>query len=285
MNQQTATAAAPSAAQASAGTSLLDEIVEKSKVAKSDSEHARAKDLIGELVHQVMDGTVVVSDNLSATIDARIAELDRLLSAQLSEVMHAPEFQRMESTWRGLNYLCKESNTGSTIKIRVLNANKREIVRDFKAASEFDQSALFKKVYEEEFGTFGGAPFGTLIGDFELTRQPEDMYFIEQMSHVAAAAHAPFITSASPEILGLESFADLGKPRDLGKSSTSPPPSTPRIAAHQPKSSNAAVSRVANAHAALHQRYLLWSEPSTLSTKLNFSAMSPSFGWNGRRPR
>ena len=145
MNQQTATAPA-GAAQAGASTSLLDDIVEKSKVAKSDSEHARAKDLIGELVHQVMDGTVVVSDNLSATIDARIAELDRLLSAQLSEVMHAPEFQRMESTWRGLNYLCKESNTGSTIKIRVLNANKREIVRDFKAASEFDQSALFKTV-------------------------------------------------------------------------------------------------------------------------------------------
>jgi type VI secretion system protein ImpC len=216
MNQQTAMASA-ALAETSATTSLLDEIVEKSKVAKSDSEHARAKDLISELAHQVLEGTVVVSDNLSATLDARIAELDRMLSAQLSEVMHAPEFQRMESTWRGLEYLCKESNTGSTIKIKALHASKREIVRDFKNASEFDQSALFKKVYEEEFGTFGGAPFGALVGDFEITRQPEDMYFIEQMSHVAAAAHAPFITSASPEIMGLESFADLGKPRDLGK--------------------------------------------------------------------
>lgn len=216
MNQQTATSnvAQPEAA---ASTSLLDQIVEKSKVAKSDSEHARAKDLITELVHQVLDGTVIVSDNLSATIDARIAELDRLLSVQLSEVMHAPDFQRLESTWRGLQYLCKESNTGSTIKIKALNAAKREIVRDFRAAAEFDQSALFKKVYEEEFGTFGGAPFGALVGEFEITRQPEDMYFIEQMSHVAAAAHAPFIASASPELLGLESFADLGKPRDLGK--------------------------------------------------------------------
>jgi type VI secretion system ImpC/EvpB family protein len=91
------------------------------------------------------------------------------------------------------------------------------MVRDFKNAIEFDQSALFKKVYEEEFGTFGGAPFGTIIGDFEVTRQPEDVYFVEQMAHVAAAAHAPFIASASPELLGLESFADLGKPRDLGK--------------------------------------------------------------------
>ncbi|PTB21024.1 type VI secretion system contractile sheath large subunit [Trinickia symbiotica] len=216
MNQQAATAN-PAQPEAGATTSLLDEIIEKSRVAKSDSEHARAKDLISELANQVLDGTVVVSDNLAATLDARIAEIDRLLSAQLSEVMHASQFQRMESTWRGLQYLCKESNTGSGIKIKALNATKREIVREFKTAAEFDQSALFKKVYEEEFGTFGGAPFGALIGDFEITRQPEDMYFIEQMSHVAAAAHAPFITSASPELLDLETFADLGKPRDLGK--------------------------------------------------------------------
>ncbi|MFB5152677.1 type VI secretion system contractile sheath large subunit [Burkholderia orbicola] len=216
MNQQTAAAQA-SGAEYAAATSLLDDIVEKSKVAKSDSEHARAKDLIGELVHQVLDGTVIVSDNLSATIDARVAELDRLISTQLSAVMHAPEFQRLESTWRGMDYLVKESNTGQTIKIKALHAPKRDLVRDFKGASEFDQSALFKKVYEEEFGTFGGSPFGALIGDYEISRQPEDMYFIEQMSHVAAAAHAPFIASASPELLGLESFSDLGKPRDLGK--------------------------------------------------------------------
>jgi type VI secretion system protein ImpC len=216
MNQQTA-AAQQSGALEGADTSLLDEIVEKSKVAKSQSEHARAKDLIGELVHQVLDGTVIVSDNLSATIDARVAELDRLISAQMSAVMHAAEFQRLESTWRGLDYLVSESNTGSTIKIKAMHAPKRELVRDFKAATEFDQSALFKKVYEEEFGTFGGAPFGALIGDYEISRQPEDMYFIEQMSHVAAAAHAPFIASAAPELIGLESFADLGKPRDLGK--------------------------------------------------------------------
>lgn len=216
MNQQTA-AAQSTGVQAGTESSLLDEIVEKSKVAKSESEHARAKDLIGELVSQVLDGTVVVSDNLSATIDARVAELDRLISSQLSAVMHAAEFQRLESTWRGLDYLVKESNTGSTIKIKALHAPKRDLVRDFKNATEFDQSALFKKVYEEEFGTFGGSPFGVLVGDYEISRQPEDQYFIEQMSHVAAAAHAPFIASAAPELLGLESFADLGKPRDLGK--------------------------------------------------------------------
>jgi type VI secretion system protein ImpC len=197
--------------------SLLDQVVNESKVARSEVERERARDIIGELVNQVLDGTVIMSNNLSATLDARVAELDALISRQLSEVMHAPEFQKMESTWRGLHYLCKHTSTGEMLKIKVLNATKKDLVRDFNNAIDFDQSALFKKVYEEEFGTFGGAPFGALIGDYDISRQPEDMYFVEQMSHVAAAAHAPFISAAAPELLGLESFADLGKPRDLAK--------------------------------------------------------------------
>ena len=131
--------------------SLLDDIVAQSKVAKTDTEHARAKDLITELVKEVMQGTVTVSDNLSATIDARIAELDQLISAQLSEVMHAPEFQKLESSWTGLQYLCKQTSTGENLKIKVLNATKKELVKDFKTAIDFDQSVVFKKVYEEEF--------------------------------------------------------------------------------------------------------------------------------------
>jgi len=198
-------------------TSLLDNIVAQSRVARSDTEHARAKDIIAELVREVMDGTVVMSDNLGATLDARIAELDHLISTQLSEVMHNPEFQKLESTWTGLHYLCKQTSTGANLKIQLFNATKKELIKDFKTAIDFDQSVLFKKVYEEEFGTFGGAPFGTLLGDFEIGRQPEDMFFLEQMSHVAAAAHAPFISAASPEMLGIDSFDDLGKPRDLSK--------------------------------------------------------------------
>jgi predicted component of type VI protein secretion system len=204
-------------ALATAEHTLLDQIVEQSKVAKSSTEHARARDIIAELAQQVMAGTVVVSDNLAATIDARVAELDRLISAQLSAIMHAPEFQKLESSWTGLHYLVRNSATGTNLKIKMLNATKKELVKDFQGALEFDQSAMFRKVYEEEFGTFGGAPFGALIGDFEITRQPEDMYFIEQMSHVAAAAHAPFVSAASPELFGLETYADLGKPRDLSK--------------------------------------------------------------------
>jgi type VI secretion system protein ImpC len=196
---------------------LLDQIVSQSKVARSDGERTRAKDIISELVREVLEGTVVVSDNLSVTLDARVAELDRLISAQLSEVMHHADFQKLEATWQGLNYLCKQTSTGAGMKIQVFNVTKRELVKDFQTAIDFDQSTLFKKVYEEEFGTFGGAPFGTLIGDFSISRQPEDMFFVEQMSHVAAAAHAPFISAASAELFGLESFTDLGKPRDLSK--------------------------------------------------------------------
>ena len=215
MNAQTAKAAALVVDHAPA--SLLDSIVAESRVARSPVEHARAKDIISELVAQVTAGAVVPSANLSVTLDARVAELDELISNQLSAIMHAPEFQKLESAWRGLEYLCQNTSTGAMMKIKVFNTPKRDLIRDFKGAIDFDQSVLFKKVYEEEFGTFGGAPFGALVGDFELGRQPEDIYFAEEMSHVAAAAHAPFIAAASPELFGLDTHTDLGKPRDLSK--------------------------------------------------------------------
>ena len=214
MNAQ---ASAVQAGAAIAEVGLLDQIVEKSKVAKSEAEHQRARDIISELAREVLKGTVVVSENLNLTLDARVAELDRMISEQLTAVMHAPQFQQLESTWRGLHYLCGQTSTGTQLKIKVLNAPKKDVVKDFKSAIDFDQSALFKKVYEEEFGTFGGSPFGALLGDYEIGRQPEDMYFIEQMSHVAAAAHAPFISAASEDMFGLESFTEMGKPRDLAK--------------------------------------------------------------------
>ena len=212
-----ATGVAEQSAAAVEEIGLLDQIVEKSKVAKSETEHQRAKDIISELAREVLEGTVVVSDNLNLTLDARIAEIDRIISEQLSAVMHAPQFQQLESTWRGLHYLCQQTSPGPNMKIKVFNAPKKDLVKDFKSAIDFDQSALFKKVYEEEFGTFGGAPFGALVGDYFIGRQPEDMYFVEQMSHVAAAAHAPFISAASEGMFGLETFTDLGKPRDMAK--------------------------------------------------------------------
>jgi type VI secretion system protein ImpC len=196
---------------------LLDAIVDKSRVAVNENEKTHARNLISELVDQVLSGTVTVSKDLVASIDARIAELDGVISAQLNSIMHAPEFQKLESSWRGLKYLVRESETSPMLKIKVLNTSKKDLIKDFKSASDFDQSALFKKVYEEEYGTFGGGPYAALVGDYDFGRHPEDFYLLDQVSHVAAAAHAPFISAASPTLFGLETFTDIGKPRDLTK--------------------------------------------------------------------
>lgn len=206
---QSATAAVP--------MSLLDNIVDESRVATNDLEKIHARDQIASLVDEVLAGTVTVSRDLAASIDARVAELDKLLSDQLNAIMHHAEFQKLESSWRGLKYLVMQSETSPMLKVKVLNASKKDLVKDFKSAPEFDQSALFKKIYEEEYGTFGGAPYAALIGDYEFSRHPEDFYLLEELSHVAASAHAPLVSAASPALFGLESFTDIGKPRDLSK--------------------------------------------------------------------
>ncbi len=197
--------------------SLLDAIVAESRIARNESEQVRARDLIGEFVQQVLGGAVVVKKDLETAISARIAALDELISAQLNEVMHAPEFQKLEGSWRGLHYLVHQSETSTMLKIRVLNVAQDDLRRDLERAAEFDQSALFKKVYEEEYGTFGGAPYAALIGDYEFGRHPQDMSLLEQVSHVAASAHAPFIAGADPSMLNIDSFTELGVPRDLAK--------------------------------------------------------------------
>ena len=198
-------------------TGLLDTIVDESRVATNEQEKNHARDLIAELVDQVLAGTVTVSKDLVASLDARVAEIDHLISDQLNAVMHHADFQRLEASWRGLKYLTQQSETSTMLKIKVLNTSKKDLVKDFKTAPEFDQSALFKKIYEEEYGTFGGAPYAALIGDFEFSRHPEDFFLLEELSHVAAASHAPLISAASAQLFGLETFTDLSKPRDLAK--------------------------------------------------------------------
>ncbi|MDW5418464.1 MULTISPECIES: type VI secretion system contractile sheath large subunit [Iodobacter] len=204
-------------AEHSEASSLLDSIIDNSRIASNEQEKDRTRDLISELVDQVLAGTVTISRDLSASMDVRIAEIDALISEQLNEIMHHADFQKLESSWRGLKYLTAESETSTMLKIKVLNASKKDLLKDFKASAEFDQSALFKKIYEEEYGTFGGAPYAGLVGDFEFGRHPEDFYLLEELSHVAAASHAPLITSAGAGLFGLESFTDIGKPRDLAK--------------------------------------------------------------------
>ena len=209
--------AAPERPATESGLGLLDAIVEESRLAASEAEKAHARDLIGELAAQLVQGTVTIDRDLASSIDARVAELDQLVSDQLNAILHHPEFQRLEGSWRGLRQLVTEAETGPMLRIRLLNASKQDLLKDFKTAPDYDQSALFKAVYEEEYGTFGGAPFAALVGDFEFTRSPEDFHLLEELSHVAAAAHAPFISAAGPGLFGLESFQDIGRPRNLAK--------------------------------------------------------------------
>src|SRR5258706_1060300 len=157
------------------------------------------------------------SKDVEATINARMADIGQLLTKQLNEIMHQAEFQKLEASWRGLNYVVHESETSPMLKIRVLNASKEDLRRDLERAVEFDQSALFKKVYEEEYGTFGGAPNAALIGDYEFSRTSPDVGLLEKISNVAAGAHAPFMAAAAPDLLNLESYTDLTAPRDLSK--------------------------------------------------------------------
>jgi type VI secretion system protein ImpC len=164
-----------------------------------------------------MEGTMVVSKDTEAMINARISQIDKLISMQLNEVMHHPEFQKLEGSWRGMHYLVSQSETGEKLKIRVMNVSKKDLLKDMEKASEFDQSALFKKAYEEEYGMFGGAAYGAMIGDYEFGNHPQDLALLEKISGVAAAAHAPFISAASSQMLNLDSFADLGVPRDMAK--------------------------------------------------------------------
>jgi type VI secretion system protein ImpC len=197
--------------------SLLDQIIDQGRLARDESQRSRAKDLISEFVSQITQGAMAVSKDTEAMINARIAQIDKLLSDQLNEVMHHADFQKLEASWRGLFYLVNQSETGETLKIRVMNATKGELLKDMEKAPEFDQSTLFKKIYEEEFGMFGGASYGALIGDYEFGNQPQDLSLLEKVSQVAAAAHAPFISAASPKMFNLDSYTDLGQPRDLAK--------------------------------------------------------------------
>jgi type VI secretion system protein ImpC len=210
-------AAQQAAADNTLEKSLLDQIVDEGRLAKDEGSRERGKDMVKEFVAQVLDGNMTVTRDAETMINARIAQIDHLLSIQLNEILHTPAFQKLEGSWRGLKYVLDQSETSDQLKIKVLNVSKRELLRDLQRAPEFDQSALFKKVYEEEFGIFGGAPFASLIGDYEFSRGPEDIELLERVAQTASAAHAPFLSAASPEFFNLESYAQLDAPRDIAK--------------------------------------------------------------------
>lgn len=210
-------AAAAQTVETQESTSVLDQILTEGRMARDDYQREQAKDMIGEFVSQVMSGELTMSKNMDVAINSRIAEIDRLVTAQMNEIMHHDDFQKLEGSWRGLHHLVKNSLTGPMLKIKVMSATKKDLLKDFERALEFDQSAMFRKVYEEEYGTFGGAPFGALIGDYEFGNHPQDMSLLESISHVAAAAHAPFLSAASANMFGWDTYSEMTEVRDVAK--------------------------------------------------------------------
>jgi len=210
------TAGSSAVVEQAAESSLLETIVEQGRFGDPTARE-RGKGLIKEFIAQVLEGSMTLGRDADQMISARVAQIDHLISLQLNEVLHNSQFQKLESSWRGLKYLLDQSETGTQLKIRILNASKKDLLRDLQRAPEFDQSAMFKKVYEEEYGIFGGEPFGALVGDYEFSKHPEDLELLEKVSQVAAAAHAPFLSAASPELLNMESYTNLDQPRDIGK--------------------------------------------------------------------
>ncbi len=205
----------PAPAEQQQEQGLLDTILDN--FTREPQQREAAKDIIADFAQQVLQGAMVYAKDTESMIKARIAQLDALISKQLNEVMHAPEFQKLEGTWRGLHYLVHQSETSTLLKVKAFNVSKKDLLKDLERAPEFDQSAMFKKIYEEEYGVFGGSPFGMMIGDYEFGNQPQDISLLEKMSQVAAAAHAPFISGASPQMFNLSSYTQLGDPRDLAK--------------------------------------------------------------------
>jgi type VI secretion system protein ImpC len=206
-------AAAGAATTTADAASLLDQALAATK----QTDRSRAEDLLRTLADEALAGTVTFSKNVSVTINQAIRAIDAAVSKQLNQVMHHADFLKLEGSWRGLHHLVMNTETSTSLKLKVFNVSKRELFKDVDKAVEFDQSQIFKKLYENEFGTPGGEPYGTLIGDYEFSNHPEDLELLSKMSNVAAAAFCPFLSAADPKLFGFEAWTDLSKPRDLAK--------------------------------------------------------------------
>lgn len=191
---------------------------------RSDTAATAVENAVKTLASQALDNTALISDDVMNSIESMIAEIDRKLSEQMSAVLHHEEFQQLESAWRGLHHLVNNTETDEMLKIRVLNISKKDLhktLKRFKGAA-WDQSPIFKKLYEEEFGQLGGEPYGCLVGDYHFDHSPPDVELLGEVAKLAAAAHAPFITGGDPGLLQFESWQEMANPRDLTKVMSTP---------------------------------------------------------------
>lgn len=195
----------------------LEDILTSGKLARDEDKRPAALKQLRELIQQIDANPNSNVKHVGGFINQRIQSIDKTLSTQMDEILHDKTLQKLEGSWRGLHYLVMHTHTSSSLKVRLMNVSKRELLEDLEKAVEFDQSQLFKKVYEEEYGTFGGHPYSCLLGDYEFGSHPLDMVLIQKIAQVASAAHTPFIAAAAPTLFNLETFSDLGVPRDMAR--------------------------------------------------------------------
>src|SRR6201997_1353488 len=208
--------------EASVETRDADEfsaLLKQSFKPRTERAATEVENAVKTLVEQALVAATVIKADVLDTIEEMIAQLDKKLSAQVNEILHAPEFQQIEGAWRGLAYLVFQSETDAMLKIRVMDVSKNELYRHLRQYpnAAWDQSAMFKKVYEEEFGQLGGQPYGCLIGDYSFSHLPTDVQLLRDMSRIAAAAHAPFFAAADATLMGMDSWNELMNPRDVSK--------------------------------------------------------------------
>ena len=185
----------------------------------TDDKKTRIEQAVQTLAQQALADASVIGEDVYMTLEAMVAAIDRKLTEQVNAILHHPDFQQLESAWRGLNYLVMNSSTGKDLKIRVMNISKsetRSVLRQYQGAA-WDQSPLFKKVYESEFGQLGGQPFAAFTCDYYFDNSAPDVEIMRGLAKIGAAAHAPFIASANPQMIGMESWRELPNPRDLAK--------------------------------------------------------------------
>lgn len=217
---------ADSAAQAAGGatetifaSNEFASLLQKEFRPKSDQARSAVETAVKTLAQQALENTALISNDALRTIEGIIAEIDKKLTEQVNLILHHEDFQALESAWRGLHYLVNNTETDEMLKIRVFNISKKDLsktLRKFKGTA-WDQSPIFKKVYEEEFGQFGGEPYGSIIADYHFDHSPPDVELLGEMAKIAAAAHAPLITGAKPTLFQMDSWSELANPRDLTK--------------------------------------------------------------------
>jgi type VI secretion system protein ImpC len=211
-------------AQETLGVDDFSELLKKEFKPRSDRAREQVESAVQTLAREVLSDENLILEDAINSINAIIAEIDLKLTQQVNEVLHHPDFQQLEGAWRGLNYLVNNTESDEMLKIRFMPLSKQDLsktIKKFKGTA-WDQSPLFKKVYEEEYGQLGGEPYGCLVGDYSFNHGPQDVEILQGMGQIAAAAHAPFIAGADPSLMQMDSWQELTNPRDLTKIFTTP---------------------------------------------------------------